>query len=79
MREAGLKFEEGLKRLEEIVRKLESGELDLEDSMNAYREGRDLLHRLTAMLEGAERQVWQVDEEGVSPLDLFDETAEEAG
>jgi exodeoxyribonuclease VII small subunit len=75
----GVKFEEGLKRLEELVRKLESGELDLEESMNAYREGRELLQRLGAMLEGAERQVWQVDEEGVRPLDVFGELTEEAG
>ncbi|RII27285.1 MAG: exodeoxyribonuclease VII small subunit [Geobacter sp.] len=33
------KFETSLKKLEEVVRKLEGGELSLEDSLKAFEEG----------------------------------------
>lgn len=34
-----LKYEEALKQLEEIVEKLESGDLDLQESINAFEKG----------------------------------------
>ncbi|MGI5921975.1 MAG: exodeoxyribonuclease VII small subunit [Syntrophomonadaceae bacterium] len=37
-----LKFEDSLKKLESIVEKLESGELSLEDSLQAFEEGVNL-------------------------------------
>ena len=40
-----LPFEEALERLEEIVHRLEEGEIGLEDSLAAYQEGMRL-HRL---------------------------------
>ena len=36
---AAEKFETALKKLEEVVRKLEGGELSLEDSLKAFEEG----------------------------------------
>lgn len=37
-----MKFEEALKKLEEIVERLESGELSLEDSIRTFEEGINL-------------------------------------
>jgi exodeoxyribonuclease VII small subunit len=50
-------FEAGLKRLEEIVRKLEAGEITLEESLLLFEEGTRLTRALNATLERAERTI----------------------
>ncbi|MAW60249.1 MAG: exodeoxyribonuclease VII small subunit [Planctomycetes bacterium] len=50
-------FEEGLGRLEELVEALESGELGLEDGVDHYKEGVELLAVLQQQLAGAEARV----------------------
>ncbi len=52
-----IKFEEGLKRLEEIVGKLESGEVPLEEAISLYEEGIKLARALKAKLEEIEMRV----------------------
>jgi exodeoxyribonuclease VII small subunit len=51
------KFEEALARLEEIVRKLESGNMSLEDSLKAFEEGVRLSRICSERLDEAERRV----------------------
>jgi exodeoxyribonuclease VII small subunit len=51
------KFETSLKRLEEIVAELESGELGLEQSLKLFEEGVKLARICNARLEEAERKV----------------------
>lgn len=51
------KFEAALKRLEEIVSELESGELGLEQSLKLFEEGVKLARVCNARLEEAERKV----------------------
>jgi len=51
------KFEASLKRLEEIVAELESGELGLEQSLKLFEEGVKLARICNARLEEAERKV----------------------
>ena len=51
------KFETSLKRLEEIVAELESGELGLEQSLKLFEEGVKLARVCNARLEEAERKV----------------------
>jgi exodeoxyribonuclease VII small subunit len=51
------KFEDALKQLEEIVQKLEKGELPLEDSLRLYEEGIRLSRLCHGKLEEAEGKV----------------------
>jgi exodeoxyribonuclease VII small subunit len=52
-----LKFEDALKKLEEIVQKLERGELPLEESLTCYEEGIRLSRLCHTKLEEAERRI----------------------
>jgi exodeoxyribonuclease VII small subunit len=51
------KFETALKRLEEIVRKLEGGDLSLEDSLKAFEEGVKQAAFCSKKLNEAEKRV----------------------
>ena len=51
------KFEEALTRLEEIVRKLECGDLSLDESLKAFEEGIRLSGFCSRKLDEAERKV----------------------
>jgi len=52
-----LKFEDAFKRLEEIVRKLEGGELPLDTALELFEEGIQLSRFCNTTLEAAERRV----------------------
>ncbi len=58
----GLKFEAALARLEEIVEKLESGELDLESSITVFQEGITLSLFCQKELQKAEGKIQQLVE-----------------
>lgn len=52
-----MSFEQGLARLDEIVRHLEKGDLPLSDSLALFEEGTGLLNTCNRMLEEAEQKV----------------------
>lgn len=52
-----MSFKEGMDRLEGIVRQLESGDLELEESLAMYAKGVTLLSDLQKRLDDAEQQV----------------------
>lgn len=52
-----MSFEESLKRLDEIVRHLENGDLPLSDSLSLYEEGTALVASCSKMLDEAEQKV----------------------
>ena len=52
-----ISFEEALTRLDEIVRKLESGEMLLSDSLALYEEGTGLIKTCSKLLDQAEQKV----------------------
>ena len=54
---AGEKFETALKKLEEVVRKLEGGELSLDDSLKAFEEGVKMAGFCSRKLNEAEKRV----------------------
>lgn len=56
-------YEESLKRLEEIVAKLESGEVSLEESIELFREGSALAADCKKTLEDAKLRVKTISEE----------------
>lgn len=51
------KFETALKRLEDVVRKLEGGELSLDESLKAFEEGVKLAGFCSRKLNEAEKRV----------------------
>lgn len=53
-------FAKALKRLEEIVRLLESGELSLEESLAKFEEGIGLARQLEGILDRAEQRVQEI-------------------
>ena len=56
-KEKELKFEDGLKRLEEIVAKLESGNLSLDESLKLFEEGVKLVRFCNERLAEAQQKV----------------------
>lgn len=54
---AQLSFEAALKRLEEIVRRLEGGEAPLDESIRLYEEGEGLKRQCEARLEAARARI----------------------
>lgn len=59
-----MNFEQSLKKLEEIIAKLESNETSLEDSISAYQEGTALLVSCRKQLEEAQLLVTVEDVPG---------------
>ena len=55
-----LKFEEAMRRLQEIVGKLESGEVSWEESMKLFEEGAKLSSQCYQLLDKAEQQGTQL-------------------
>ncbi len=56
------KFEDKLKRLEEIVALMESKKLSLEDNLNLFKEGSALIKELEDTLKDAEKSIKEVIE-----------------
>jgi exodeoxyribonuclease VII small subunit len=72
---AQLSFEAALKRLEEIVRKLESGEAPLDEAIDLYSEGDRLKQQCEARLAAAQARIEKIQfgpggaPEGTAPFD----------
>ena len=56
-------YEASLKRLEEIVQRLERGDVSLEESIELFREGSDLAASCKKTLEDAKLRVKTISEE----------------
>ncbi len=57
MEEKKLSFEEALERLEQIVRKLDSGSAKLEETLSLYEESNVLVKYCSELLDQAEQKV----------------------
>ncbi|MBQ5762260.1 MAG: exodeoxyribonuclease VII small subunit [Clostridia bacterium] len=55
-----IKFEEAMARLDEILKQLETGKLELEDSINRYKEGMDLIKYCKSKLTSYEADIAKV-------------------
>ena len=76
------KFEASMKRLEEIVDKMEQGELSLDESLKLFEEGIKLSRSLNKRLDEAERRVEELlrDEAGeLRTVDFDEEISGETG
>lgn len=69
-----MKFETALDKLESIVKKLEEGDLSLDDSLKMFEEGVKLARVCSTRLEAAERriEVLMKDEKGKTAAVPFD-------
>lgn len=56
-KEKDIKFEASLKRLEEIVNKLEAGDLELEKSIEFFEEGMKMAQTCQKKLDEAEKKI----------------------
>lgn len=61
-------FEKRLARLEEIVEKLESGEVGLDASLQLYAEGAELIKQCRATLTDAEKKIAKLTETAAGEL-----------
>jgi exodeoxyribonuclease VII small subunit len=71
-----LKFEEAMKRMEEVVKELEDGELTLDKSLEKFEEGVKLYRYCVQKLEEIEGKVLVImnDQNGeLQKLDLYTE------
>ncbi len=57
---AALTFEEALRALEDVVRKLESGDVPLDDSISLYERGDALRTHCQARLDAAQMRIDQI-------------------
>jgi exodeoxyribonuclease VII small subunit len=66
-------FEKALAELEELVRKLESGSLSLDESLTEFRKGVELTRHCQSVLDRAQQSVEQLldidDEDSATPFD----------
>lgn len=52
-----MKFEESIKKLEDIAKELEGGELGLDESVSKFEEGMKISKECTKMLNEAEKRI----------------------
>ena len=68
-----LSFEEGMEALDALVRRMETGDMPLEASFDAYEQAQTLLKQLTEQLDAGEARMAELTASGEAPL-----TVEEA-
>lgn len=72
---SGMNFEDALRALEDVVRKLESGEVPLDDSITLYERGEQLRKLCQARLDAAQARIERIvaapdgSPAGVQPFD----------
>jgi len=57
---AAMTFEDALRALEDVVRKLESGEVPLDDSISLYERGEALRRHCQARLDAAQARIERI-------------------
>lgn len=63
-----LSFEQAIDELDQLVRRMESGELSLDDSIAAYRRGAELARYCQGRLAAAEQEIRQLEGDLLKPL-----------
>lgn len=67
-------FEQALAELEKIVKKMEGGELSLEQALATHKRGLELAKFCQQRLEAAQQQVKVLEGEVLKPLENLDES-----
>lgn len=76
MNQNNASFESSMKRLEEIVRAMERGDVALDESLKLFQEGTDLVRACGKLLDDAQLQVEKVVK-GADGAPTFEEFADE--
>jgi exodeoxyribonuclease VII small subunit len=66
---AELSFEQALDELDALVRRMEAGELSLDEAVTAYRRGAELSRHCQGKLAAAEQEIRKLDGDVLTPLD----------
>ena len=64
-----LSFEDAMNRLEEIVRRLESGDVPLDDSLGLFEEGVKLVKQCNGMLDAVQKKISLITGNGEEEID----------
>lgn len=72
MNEKSLSFEQAVAELEDIVKKLEKGELTLDESINFFQRGVELTRYCSKKLDAAERSITMLieGEDGITEKEM---------
>lgn len=62
MKDAAFDFEKEMKRLDEIVAKISSQDLSLDECLSLYKEGQEIVKKLEKALEDAQEKIEKVIE-----------------
>lgn len=60
MNSKNLTFESSMQRLEQIVRAMEKGDVELEESLQLFQEGTELIKNCGKLLENAQLQIKKI-------------------
>jgi len=63
-----LTFEQAIEQLEQLIEKIESGEVGLEQSLKHYEQGTELIKRCRSILDSAEQRVAELTESETGEL-----------
>jgi len=66
--ESEVSYEEAVRQLEEILNKIESGEIGLEESIGEYERGVGLIKRCRGILDQAEQRIEHLDSKRLEAL-----------
>ncbi len=58
-----LSFEQAIKKLTDIVSKIEDGQVSLEQSLAQYEQGMELIKHCRAILQKAEKKIEEISQE----------------
>jgi len=58
-----LSFEQAIKKLTDIVSKIEQGQISLEQSLSQYEQGMELIKHCRAILQKAEKKIEEISKE----------------
>ena len=75
-----MKFEDSLRKLEELVARMESGDMNLDDMIKAFEEGRKLVETCQKDLESIRQRIEKVtgaEPPQVEPFDILSVNTEE--
>jgi exodeoxyribonuclease VII small subunit len=65
-----LTFEQAIEQLEQLIEKIESGEVGLEQALKHYEEGTELIKRCRGILDSAEKRIGELTEGGGGELEV---------
>ena len=74
-----ISFEQALDELDTLVRRMESGQLSLDESIGAYRRGAELARFCQNKLASAEQEIKRLEGDVMKPVDISELRVTEPG